>query len=59
MLLEGLNTNFALPGGLVHNTSVNIHIYDASNSDTMLRGLYIKDGVTNANLYSMVKVNIS
>ena len=34
----------------------NVHIYDANDPDTVLGGLYITNGITNANLYSMVEI---
>ena len=34
----------------------NIHIYDARNPDVMLGGLTLTNGVTNANLYSMIEI---
>ncbi len=34
----------------------NVHIYDASDPNTALGGLYVNNGVTNANFYSMVEI---
>jgi hypothetical protein len=34
----------------------NVHIYDANDLDTVLGGLILSTGVTNANLYSMVDI---
>ncbi|KAF8426426.1 hypothetical protein BGX38DRAFT_487219 [Terfezia claveryi] len=33
-----------------------IHIYDAKDPDTVLRGLVLTNGITNANFYSMMEV---
>jgi hypothetical protein len=32
----------------------NVHIYNANEPNTVLGGLYVNDGVTNANFYSML-----
>jgi hypothetical protein len=34
----------------------NIHIYDSKDPDTVIGGLILTDGVTNANFYSMVEI---
>jgi len=34
----------------------NVHIYDASDPATVLDGLILTDGVTNANFYSMIDI---
>lgn len=34
----------------------NVHIYNANHPDTVLGGLVLNNGVTNANLYSMVGI---
>jgi hypothetical protein len=34
----------------------NVHIYDATDPDTVLGGLVLTNGVTNANFYSMVDI---
>jgi hypothetical protein len=34
----------------------NVHIYDANHPTTVLGGLILTNGVTNANLYSMVEI---
>ena len=34
----------------------NVHIYDANDSGTVLGGLILTTGVTNANFYSMVEI---
>lgn len=34
----------------------NVHIYDANDPNTVLGGLVLTNGVTNANFYSMVEV---
>jgi hypothetical protein len=36
----------------------NVHIYDTNDPDTVLGGLYVNNGVTNANFYSMVETII-
>ena len=33
-----------------------VHIHDAKDRDTVLGGLILTNGVTNANLYSMVEI---
>ena len=33
-----------------------VHIYDANDHDTVLGGLVLTNGVTNANFYSMVEI---
>jgi hypothetical protein len=33
-----------------------VHIYDAKDPTTVLGGLILTDGVTNANLYSMIEI---
>ena len=33
-----------------------VHIYDANDRDTVLGGLVLTNGVTNANFYSMVEI---
>jgi hypothetical protein len=33
-----------------------VHIYDAKDPDTVLGGLVLTNGVTNANFYSMVEI---
>ena len=37
----------------------NVHIYNASNPDTVLGGLFINNGVTNASFYYMVEILFS
>ena len=34
----------------------NVHIYDPPDPDTVLGGLILTDGVTNANFYSMIEI---
>jgi hypothetical protein len=34
----------------------NVHIYDASNPDTVLGGLYVNNGVTNASFHLMIEI---
>jgi hypothetical protein len=34
----------------------NVHIYDAKDTTTMLGGLFVDKGITNANFYSMVEI---
>jgi len=34
----------------------NVHIYDTNNPTTVLGGLILTNGVTNANFYSMVEI---
>jgi len=34
----------------------NVHIYDVDDPATVLGGLFLTDGVTNANFYSMVDI---
>ena len=34
----------------------NVHIYDVKDPDTVLGGLLLTNGVTNANLYSMLEI---
>jgi len=36
----------------------NVHIYDANDPTTVLGGLILSNGVTNANFYSMVEILI-
>jgi hypothetical protein len=36
----------------------NVHIYDANDPTTVLGGLVLTNGVTNANFYSMVEILI-
>jgi hypothetical protein len=52
---------------LVHQTSAmpidrsggrNVHIYDAENPTVVLGGLILSNGITNANLYSMMDIFI-
>jgi hypothetical protein len=33
-----------------------VHIYDAKDPDTVIGGLVLTSGITNANLYSMVEI---
>src|SRR5450432_3928157 len=33
-----------------------VHIYDAKDPDTVLGGLYVNNGVTHTNFYSMVEI---
>jgi hypothetical protein len=35
-----------------------VHIYDAKNPETVIGGLILTNGITNANLYSMVDILI-
>jgi hypothetical protein len=35
-----------------------VHIYDTSNRNTVLGGMILTNGVTNANFYSMVEIII-
>jgi hypothetical protein len=35
-----------------------VHIYDANNPDTAIGGLILTNGVTNANIYSMIDILI-
>jgi hypothetical protein len=34
----------------------NVHIYDAKDPDTVLGGLILTNGVTNANFHSMIEI---
>ena len=34
----------------------NVHIYNADDTDTVLGGLFVDKGTTNANFYSMVEI---
>lgn len=38
------------------STGRDVHIYNANDPDTVLGGLILTNGVTNANFYSMVEV---
>jgi hypothetical protein len=34
----------------------NVHLYDFKNPDTVLGGLFLNDGVTNANFHAMIEI---
>jgi hypothetical protein len=49
------NIHYAPPN---RSAGRNIHIYDANDPTTVLGGLILTNGVTNANFYSMVEILI-
>jgi len=47
-----------LPPPINRSEGRDVHIYDAKNSTAVLGGLILSNGVTNANLYSMLSIFI-